>query len=80
MRPGQDAAVVAAIVNVILAEDLHDKDFCAEHIDGLEQLTEQTLRFTPDAVADAAGVPASQIGEAARMFAAGPRGTAVTCR
>ncbi len=78
VRPGQDAAVVAAIVNVILAEDLHDKDFCAEHIDGLEQLTEQTLRFTPDAVADAAGVPASQIGEAARMFAAGPRGTAVT--
>ena len=78
VRPGQDAAVVAAIVNVILAEDLHDKDFCAEHIDGLEQLTEQTLRFTPDAVADAAGVPASQIAEAARMFAAGPRGTAVT--
>jgi anaerobic selenocysteine-containing dehydrogenase len=78
VRPGQDAAVVAAIVNVILAEDLHDKDFCAEHIDGLEQLTEQTLRFTPDAVADAAGIPASQIAEAARMFAAGPRGTAVT--
>ena len=78
VRPGHDAAVVAAIVNVILAEDLHDKDFCAEHIDGLEQLTEQTLRFTPDAVADAAGVPASQIAEAARMFAAGPRGTAVT--
>ena len=78
VRPGQDAAVVAAIVNVILAEDLHDRDFCAEHIDGLEQLTEQTLRFTPDAVADAAGIPASQIAEAARMFAAGPRGTAVT--
>ena len=78
VRPGQDAAVVAAIVNVILAEDLHDKDFCAEHIDGLEQLTELTLRFTPDAVADAAGVPASEIAEAARMFAVGPRGTAVT--
>ena len=78
VRPGHDAAVVAAIVNVILAEDLHDRDFCAEHIDGLEQLTEQTLRFTPDAVADAAGIPASQIAEAARMFAAGPRGTAVT--
>ena len=78
VRPGHDAAVVAAIINVILAEDLHDQDFCAEHIDGLEQLTQETRRFTPDAVADAAGIPASQIVEAARMFAAGPRGTAVT--
>ncbi len=78
VRPGQDAAVVAAIIAVILAEDLHDKDFCAQHSEGLEQLKAQTLRFTPESVAAAAGIPASQIIEAARLFAAGPRGTAVT--
>ncbi len=78
VRPGHDAAVVAAIIAVILAEELHDKAFCAHHSEGLEQLREQTRRFTPENVATAAGIPANQIIEAARMFAAGPRGTAVT--
>jgi anaerobic selenocysteine-containing dehydrogenase len=78
VRPGHDAAIVAAIIAVILAEDLYDKAFCAQNIEGLEQLTEQTRRFTPEQVARAAGIPAQQIYEAARMFASGPRGTAVT--
>jgi len=78
VRPGHDAALVAAIIAVILAEDLHDKDFCAEHSEGLSALREQVQRFTPEAVATAAGIPASQIVAAARMFAAGPRGSAVT--
>lgn len=78
VRPGHDAAVVAAIIAIILAEELHDKDFCAQHVEGLEQLAAQVQRFTPERVAAAAGVPAAQIIEAARMFAAGPRGTAVT--
>ena len=78
VRPGQDAAILAAIIAVILAEELHDKAFCLDNVEGLEQLTEQTRRFTPDAVSAAAGIPANQIIEAARMFAAGPRGTAVT--
>jgi anaerobic selenocysteine-containing dehydrogenase len=76
--PGHDAAVVAAIIHVILSEELHDKDFCEQHIEGLEHLQQQAKRFTPAAVATAAGIPASQITGAARMFAAGPRGTAVT--
>ena len=78
VRPGQDAAILAAIIAVILAEELHDKDFCFDNIDGLDELTAQTRRFTPEAVSAAAGIPANQIIEAARMFAAGPRGTAVT--
>ena len=78
VRPGQDAAILAAIIAVILAEELHDKAFCLDNVEGLEQLTEHTRRFTPEAVSAAAGIPANQIIEAARMFAAGPRGTAVT--
>ena len=78
VRPGQDAAILAAIIAVILAEELHDKAFCLDNVEGLEQLTAHTQRFTPETVSAAAGIPASQIIEAARMFAAGPRGTAVT--
>ena len=78
VTPGYDAAVVASIIKVILAEDLHDKAFCAEHIEGLEQLTAQVQRFAPETVAAAAGIPAEQIVEAARVFGKATRGTAVT--
>ncbi|MEH6635643.1 MAG: molybdopterin-dependent oxidoreductase [Halioglobus sp.] len=78
VRPGQDAAVVASIIYVILTENLQDEDFCAEHIQGLDQLTEHIQRFTPQRVATAADIPEQQIIDAARMFAAGPRGSAVT--
>ncbi|MEZ5571525.1 MAG: molybdopterin-dependent oxidoreductase [Halioglobus sp.] len=78
VRPGHDAALVAAIIGVILAEELHDKEFCADNVDGLAALRSEVQRFTPETVAAAAGIPASQIIAAARIFAAGPRGTAVT--
>ena len=78
VRPGQDAAVVAAIIQVILSEELHDAEFCAEHTQGLSLLAAHTRDFTPQRVATAAGIPAQQIIAAARMFAAGPRGSAVT--
>jgi anaerobic selenocysteine-containing dehydrogenase len=78
VNPGHDAAVVAAIISVILTEGLHDKAFCDEHIEGLDALARQTLRFTPETVGAAAGIPAQQIIDAARMFANAKRGTAVT--
>ena len=39
-KPGQDAALVAGMLNVILSENLHDTAFCAEHTDNLDRLTE----------------------------------------
>ena len=78
VNPGHDAAVVAAIISVILTEGLHDKAFCDEHIEGLDALATQTLRFTPEAVGAAAGIPAAQIIDAARLFANAKRGSAVT--
>lgn len=78
VRPGHDAALLAAIINVIIDENLHDQAFCDEHVAHFEELAAQVKRFTPEAVAAAAGVPAQQIVEAARLFGAGPRGTAVS--
>ena len=78
LKPGQDAALLACIIQVIIAEGLHDRDFCAEHTRGLEQLDRETRRFTPERVAAAADIPAEQIYQAARLFGAGPRGSAVT--
>jgi anaerobic selenocysteine-containing dehydrogenase len=78
VTPGQDAALLASIIQVIIAEALYDEAFCQEHTVGFAELTRATAGFTPEAVAAAAGIPAQQIYEAARLFAAGPRGSAVT--
>jgi len=78
VRPGHDAALVAAFLNVIIAEQLYDREFCEEHVAHFAELAALVARFTPDRVAPAVGIPAQQIIEAARLFGAGPRGTAVT--
>jgi anaerobic selenocysteine-containing dehydrogenase len=78
VKPGQDAALLAGIIQIIIREDLYDQEFCSEHTKGLQQLDEATRPFTPEAVAAAADIPVEQIYEAARLFGAGPRGSAVT--
>ena len=78
VKPGQDAALLASIIQVIIAEELYDKDFCIQHTRGLEELDVATRPFTPELVALAADITADQIREAARLFGAGPRGSAVT--
>ncbi|MFT4520705.1 MAG: anaerobic selenocysteine-containing dehydrogenase [Halioglobus sp.] len=78
VSPGNDAAVLASMISIILAENLHDQEFCADYLEGLEQLQAQTKGFTPEKVAVTAGIPASQIIDAAHMFANAKRGTAVT--
>ena len=78
VNPGHDAAVLASMISVILREELHDAEFCKEHVDNLEALEALTNRFTPQRVAEAAGITAGQIMVAARTFAKAKRGTAVS--
>ena len=78
VKPGQDAALVASIIQIIIDEALYDAAFCEQHTRSLEELDQHTRPFTPESVAVAADIPVEQIYRAARMFAAGPRGSAVT--
>lgn len=68
-RPGQDPALLAAILRTLLEEDLVDHAFVNEHVAGVA-----VDRFTPSAVEGWAGVPAADIRTAARMFGEGTRG------
>jgi anaerobic selenocysteine-containing dehydrogenase len=68
-KPGEDAAILAAIIHVILAEGWQDHDFCACHVDGVEALREAVREFTPQRVAERADIPTVQIVEAAELFA-----------
>jgi anaerobic selenocysteine-containing dehydrogenase len=76
--PGEDPTLLAGMLRVILEEERHDAAFCNEHVRGLDALRKAVAPFTPDYVAQRAGVEAGSMIAAARLFAQGPRGSAST--
>ena len=77
VNPGEDPFLLSAMINVILSEDLEDTEFCAHHVEGLEEIRELVRPYTLELAAQRCGVSAEQIKSAAHIFAAGPRGVAV---
>lgn len=76
-RAGEDVAVVAGMLRIILTEGLADETFCAAHVEGLGRLREAVEPFTPAYVAERAGVPPEALRAAAVLFGgAGKRGCA----
>jgi anaerobic selenocysteine-containing dehydrogenase len=78
IQPGEDSTLLAAMIKLIIDEGLHDQDFCEQHTEGLAQLRAEVEPYTLDYAAERTHLPAAQIEEAARLFAAGPRGVAIT--
>ncbi len=79
LRPGEDPTLVAGLLRIILAEGWHDREFCAAHVSGLDELKSALQPFTVDYVSRRAGVDADALQAAARLFAAeGTRGIAVS--
>jgi anaerobic selenocysteine-containing dehydrogenase len=76
-RPGQDPAILAGMLRVILEERLYDIEFVADDVDGLEQLRDTVAPFTPAHVAAHADVDEVDLIAAARAFGASRRGYAV---
>jgi anaerobic selenocysteine-containing dehydrogenase len=73
IRPGTDAALLMAIVNVLLTEDLAEPGRLAEHANGVERIGELAAPFTPEAVASLCGIDAGEIRRLARELAAAER-------
>jgi anaerobic selenocysteine-containing dehydrogenase len=78
VRPGEDPALLAGILRVILDEGLHDRAFCEAWVRGLDALREAVSPFDPACVEARTGVPREDVVAAARLFARGPRGIATT--
>ena len=73
IRPGTDALLLAAIVQVLDAEGLVSVgDHLAPHVRGLDTVLAACRRFTPEAVADATGLSPAEIRQTARELAAAP--------
>ncbi|MHC8441353.1 MAG: formate dehydrogenase subunit alpha [Candidatus Eutrophobiaceae bacterium] len=69
LRPSTDISLLNAIMHVIITEDLHNKDFIAEHTNGFDALKETVLQYPPEKVAGLCAIPAEQIREVARQYA-----------
>ena len=79
IRPGEDAAVAAALLNIILRNEWHDREFCAKNVRNLDLLRDAVAPFVPEYVAERAGIDADDLVRAAEMFARqAKRGTVTT--
>jgi len=77
-RPGEDAAILAGMIRIILAEGLEDSEFVAANTQGVAALREAVEPFTADYVARRADIPEADLIAAARIFA-GARNAGVSC-
>jgi anaerobic selenocysteine-containing dehydrogenase len=69
IRPGTDDALAMAMLNVIIREELYDKDFVNKWTIGFEELTERVQEYTPEKAAEITWIPAESITAAARLYA-----------
>jgi anaerobic selenocysteine-containing dehydrogenase len=69
IRPGTDGALALAMMNVIIGEDLHDKDFVEKHTYGFDKLVPHVRKYTPEWAEEITWIPADDIRKLARLFA-----------
>jgi len=75
VRPGTDAALAMAMMQVIIGEGLHDREFVARHTVGFDALAERVAACTPEWAAGETGIAAEKIRAFAREYAASRRAT-----
>jgi anaerobic selenocysteine-containing dehydrogenase len=69
IRPGTDAALALAMMHVITAEGLEDRDYVERYTLGFDDLKERVRAWTPERASAVTGIPAPDIAELAREYA-----------
>jgi len=72
IRPGADAFLLMALVNVLDADGLVDTGAAGEYLSGVDAALDAARPFTPEAVAEVTGVDADVIRRLAHDLAAAP--------
>ncbi|WP_147822559.1 molybdopterin-dependent oxidoreductase [Salidesulfovibrio onnuriiensis] len=70
IRPGTDYAFNLAVIHVLLAEDLYNKEFVSRHVRDLDKLRAFVGQYTPEWAEQETGVPAGDIRSLARKLSA----------
>ncbi|MEK7386545.1 MAG: molybdopterin-dependent oxidoreductase, partial [candidate division NC10 bacterium] len=73
VRPGTDAALALAVMNVLIAEGRIDRDYIERATLGFEHLAEHVKAYPPERVAPIVGLDAETIVRVARRYGASPR-------
>ena len=66
---GTDVALLNAMLNVIVAEELYDRRYVEAHTEGFENFKRHIGNFTPEAMAEICGIDAEKIRTVARTYA-----------
>ncbi|WP_145592508.1 formate dehydrogenase subunit alpha [Yersinia bercovieri] len=75
LNNGSNMALVNAFANVLISEELYDKDYVSRHTEGFDEYREIVAKYTPEYVEGITGLPAQTIREAMRIYAAAPSAT-----
>lgn len=69
IRPGTDAAFMMGLINVIVENGWQDKEFLKARVAGFEEMAAVATDYTPEAVEDITGIPASETLRVAKILA-----------
>lgn len=69
LKPGTDGALAIGLANVIIEEELYDREFIAGHAHGFDEFRAYVAGFDLERTAGITGVPAETIRAAARLYA-----------
>ncbi len=72
-KPGTDVVLLNAMMNVILTEELYDKEFVAERTEGFEEMAATVKKYTPEMAEGITGISKADIIRTARLFAGAER-------
>lgn len=70
IRPGTDLALLLAMCNILISEDLYNHDFVAEHTEGFEEFAEAIKEYTPAWASKITTLPEEQIVRVTKLMAA----------
>ena len=81
LRPnlGTDVAWINGFIHVIIRDDLYNRDFVSARTVGFDELKNTVEKYTPAHVEEITGIPATQIEDAARMYAVAKVGSILYC-
>jgi len=68
--PGTDLALVLAMCNILITENLYDKDFVDQYVLGFDEFAAEVVQYTPEWASAKCGVEADVIATLAREMAA----------
>ena len=72
-KPGGDVSMLNAIMNVIVTEELYDRQYVQAHTEGFEALAEHLADYTPEKMAPICGIDPETLRTVARTYARAER-------